>query len=99
MKKMATGILICLFVAIVYGQEPDFKFIERKKPVKCGNTVTVFNGIKSIFDEKITWFSQNELMDNVTTVALFENQKTGTWTMLEFDNNTTCVLASGENTK
>jgi hypothetical protein len=30
---------------------------------------------------------------------LFENQKTGTWTMLEFDNNTTCVLASGENTK
>ena len=70
MKKMATGILLCLFVAIVYGQEPDLNLVVRKKSVKCGNTITIFNSIKSIFDEKITWSSQNELMDNVTTVAL-----------------------------
>jgi hypothetical protein len=99
MKKMVTGILLCLFVAIVHGQELNFNFVVRKKPVKCGNTVAVFNSIKSIFDENITWFSQNELTDNITTVALFENKKTGTWTLLEFDNNSTCVLASGENKK
>ena len=99
MKKLAAGIFLLVFVAIVNGQEPDFKFIERKKTVLCSNTITVLNGIKSFFDEKVTWFSQNELMDNVTTIALLENKKTGSWTLLEFDNNTACVLASGENTK
>jgi hypothetical protein len=101
MKKMVTGLLLCLTVAISHGQTLDIeniKFIDTKKPVKCADTKTLLMGLDRIFGEKILRVAPNELAieGKPTQIAFLENVKTKTWTIIEYDAKFACVLGSGE---
>lgn len=101
MKKMVTGLLICLTVATSHGQTSDMeniKFIDAKKPIKCADTKTLLMGLERIFGEKIFRVAPNDLAidGKPTQIALLENAKTRTWTIVEYDANYACVLGSGE---
>lgn len=75
---------------------PDIKFTDVKKPVKCAKVKELFTGLKTIFGETMTWNSSNAITDDRTSVAIFKNKQTNSWTLVEFDEEIACVLASGE---
>lgn len=101
MKKMVTGLLMCLTVAISNGQTLDIeniKFIDAKKPIKCADTRTLLMGLDKLFGEKILRIAPNQLAldGKPTLIALLENSETRTWTIVEYDAKFACVLGSGE---
>lgn len=101
MKKMVTGLLLCLTVAISHGQDAgldNIKFIDAKKPIKCAETKALLMGLDKIYGEKILRVGSNDLaIDGKPTLIVFlENAKTKSWTVVEYDANYACVLGSGE---
>ena len=101
MRKMVTGLLLCVNVAISHGQTLDIeniKFIDAKKPIKCADTKTLLMGLDKIFGEKILRIAPNDLAidGKPTLIAFLENAKTRTWTLVEYDAKYACVLGSGE---
>ena len=101
MKKMVTGLLLCLTVAISHGQDANLdniKFIDARKPIKCAETKALLMGLDKIYGEKILRISPNDLAldDKPTLIAFLENPKTKSWTIVEYDAKYACVLGSGE---
>jgi hypothetical protein len=101
MKKMVTGLLLCLTVAISHGQETNLdniKFIDARKPIKCAETKALLMGLHKIYGEKILRIGSNDLAsaENPTLIAILENTKTKSWTIVEYDAKYACVLGSGE---
>jgi len=99
MKKVITGFLLCLTVAISHGQDlNNIKFIDAKKPMKCADTKTLLMGLDKLFGEKILRVAPNDLApdEKPTLIAFFENPKNKSWTIVEYDANYACVLGSGE---
>ena len=92
MKKLL--VILALSSSALASQE--LKFTDSKKPVKCANTKQLFTGLKTFYNETITWNSSNAILDDHTSVALFKNKQTGSWTLVEYDDAIACVLASGE---
>lgn len=92
MKKL----LVILALSSSALANPDIKFTDVKKPVKCADTKQLFTGLKTVFNETMTWNSSNAILDDRTSVALFKNKQNGSWTLVEYDEDIACVLASGE---
>lgn len=89
--------LAVLLLAVSAGSfATDIKFSDVKKPVKCAQTKELFTGLQNDFGETSIWNSSNAMLEDRTTIALFKNQKTGSWTLLEFDYEIACVLATGQ---
>jgi hypothetical protein len=87
MKKLF--FLICLAMAVnVHGQE------KRNKPVFCGPNQQIFSYITGPeFTEQLYWIGKTESEDS--KFALLVNAKTRTWTLIEFNKDTACVLGTG----
>lgn len=95
MRKLTWGLMFCLSTMAI-AEEVEIHFTDVKKPVKCARLIDALNGIQKMFGEVPTWNSKNEIGPaQGTTVALFQNRKTGSWTLLEFDSETACFLATG----
>jgi len=95
MRKLTWGLLFCIGT-MANAEEVEIRLTDAKKPVKCGPLSDVFNGIQKLYGESPTWNSKNDIgPQHGTTVALFQNRKTGSWTLLEFDSETACFLATG----
>ena len=64
------------------------------KPIECVNAKALLNAIavNEEFQEKPVWGGKTELPSHV---VLFVNTKTGTWTLVEMDKTTACILAVG----
>lgn len=92
MKKLL--VILALSSSALASQE--VKFTDIKKPVKCADTKQLFTGLKTVFNETMTWNSSNAILDDRTTIALFKNKQNGSWTLVEYDYAIACVLASGE---
>jgi hypothetical protein len=67
-----------------------------QKPLQCGDTKTVFESLADgEYKEKPIWWG----IDSATPVSrysLFVNEKTKTWTLIQFDEKVACVLGVGE---
>ena len=46
------------------------------------------------YGEKVVWVGKDR--NNGTYVSLYKNEATGTWTMIQYDTRTGCVLSAGE---
>jgi hypothetical protein len=95
MRKLTWALLFC-FTTMAIAEEVEIRFTDAKKPVKCAPLMDALNGIQKMFAEEPTWNSKNQLgPQEDTNIALFQNKKTGTWTLLEFNSKTACFLATG----
>lgn len=87
MKKIITTMLL-LPILVFAQQEP----VELQKKMLCNDAKVIIDGlIKGDYAEKPVWFGK----DTSHGFALFANSKTGTWTLLEFDDNIACVIGEG----
>ena len=66
---------------------------ELRKPVKCSDTKWVMNHFSKEYGEMPSWFSKT---DAGTELVILSNKETNTWTLIEFSDDTACVLNTGK---
>ena len=89
MRTFFTGLLLTVATAVM--AEPRTLI----KPVACDATQTVLRTIVEQFGETPQWRGSNPQQG--TTTVLTVNAKTGSWTLIEFNTTTACVIGVGEN--
>lgn len=91
-KSMA--FLFCLASTIANAQ--DVK--ERQKTVICANLPRVISIItKEPISEVPIWSGQDG--DKKTSYVIFQNAKTGSFTLIQFDDKTACILGEGNSSQ
>lgn len=65
------------------------------KQVVCENPAAVFQAITEEYQERPFWAAKSE--NNDSRYILLVNQKTKTWTFIQFNEKLACVLGSGDN--
>jgi hypothetical protein len=68
--------------------------IQLNKPVTCDSALLVFQALVEQAGEKPIWVGKGDGADTSKTVIL-ANEKTKSWTIVQFDKNMACVLGSG----
>jgi len=85
--------ILKLFFAILFPASAFGQPVMIEKPVLCAETATVMNGIASSqYGEKPSWIGADEK----SKFTLFVNEKTKTWTLIQFDNNVACIIGVGD---
>lgn len=64
------------------------------KPMRCAPAQAVFDEFSSMFGETPLWVGKEESSNSYIT--LLSNKDTGSWTMIQYDSTTACVLGSGK---
>lgn len=87
MHKFIFGVLLLPALALA---QP----VTVEKPVVCEKTVTVLEAFsKGEWQEKPFWIGE----DNKSKFGLLVNEKTKTWTLIQFNNDIACILGTGIN--
>ena len=82
--------ILILLAPLLASAEP----IQINKPVTCENTLLIFQALLEQAGEKPIWVGKGDGTDTSRTVIL-ANEKTKSWTIVQFDKNMACVLGSG----
>ena len=89
MRELLLGVLLLPALAIA---QP----VTVEKPVICDKTEKVIEGLqKGQYKETPYWVGQ----DDKSKYALFSNEKTRTWTMIQFNENIACIIGAGEGSR
>ena len=91
MKKIIIALFMCMAIPL-YSQTIDL--FELNKPMRCTEVQKLINHLAEAYGEKITWVGKEG--NTGTYIALYKNDSTGTWTMIQYDTRTGCVLGAGE---
>lgn len=87
MKFILSLIALCTF------QTAQSEAVEVEKTVTCAQIAVLVPAlIRGEYKETPIWVGAT---DDQTSVIMFANAKTRTWTLVEHDSKTGCVLASG----
>ena len=90
MKKLITVLIAALLTTAAIPQSTS---VERKKTVICDDTKKMYNElVNGEYAERPVWGGEGEN----TKFILLVNKTTGTWTLIEFLKDTSCVLGVGE---
>lgn len=92
MRTLALAFLLCLVGSIANAQA-----FQSRKPVVCDDVKKIIESLNQNFEEKPVWMAKDQSDD--TRYSLFVNQKTGSWTLLQFTSTVACILGVGEDSK
>lgn len=81
--------LLALFGSIVYAQG-----VKTNKPVECVTPKYAAQALEEAGETPI-FNDDNQMTDKQSTIVLLRNERTGTWTLLEFQQGLACVLGHG----
>ena len=91
MKKLALSLLLLPVIAVAE-QPPEAVTVD--KPVICVQTEVLMSTMeKSDYQEIPYWMGT----DSNSYWGLVVNQKTGTWTMIQFTQDMGCIVGAGKN--
>ena len=90
MPKLAVAFLFGLNNLVAYAQ-----VITVEKPVVCSDLKIVIENISKEYQEEPIWRGKDSLSRYVLTL----NKKTGTWTIVQYNDKLACVLGTGDNGK
>ena len=89
MNRLTVAFLFCLISNIVNAGDA----IELQKPVLCSDLKTVIEFVTGPkFKEQPTWTGADDLGKYILT----QNDKTGTWTLIQYSEGIACILGTGE---
>lgn len=91
MKKILATLLLCVAVSS-YSQPSEI--FELQKPIRCSAVEVLMNYLAQNYGERMVWIGKET--NSGTYIALYKNETTGTWTMIQYDIKTGCVLGAGE---
>ena len=92
MKKFIAFLLMVSVIAFALAQSTA---VEINKKVVCDDTKTLLDTLLNQYNESPVWAGTNEK----SKFSLLINQETGSWTMIQFDKDITCVLGIGEESR
>jgi hypothetical protein len=92
MKKLAVFLLTAFIIAVALAQSAP---VEIEKKVVCDDTKKIMNTLMTEYQESPVWGGQDEN----TNFGLLINQETGTWTIVQFNKATACILGVGDNSR
>ena len=92
MRTMITAFLFCLTSSIAYAQG-----FQTNKAVVCDETKKIISALSEHWNEKLQWIGNDST--DASKYGLFVNEKTGTWTMLQFTAEVACIIGVGEKSK
>ena len=91
MKKIlliSVAVLTLALVSISSSSSETFK-----KDVVCDSKENIFEFLSGEDYKELPVWTGN---DDRSTYAMFANDKTGTWTLVQFNKSTACILGTGE---
>lgn len=89
MRNLLVAMVVYFFTIPSFSQSFD-----AHKPVVCDSTKAVIKFLSERYGEKPAWIAKSG--DDDTFFTLFLNQKTGSWTLLQYTKETACVLGTGD---
>ena len=96
-NTLAVAFLFCLTSTIANAQTGQ-EFKQTTKPVICGPLQTIFENLSSEdIKENPVWIGKDQ--NSPSNYALFVNSKTGTFTIVQFNQEVGCVLGMGAGAK
>ena len=95
MKKLLALIALILVASYIANALAQSSTVEVNKKVVCDDTKSILDTLLNEYHESPVWAGTDEK----SKYGLLINQETGTWTMIQFDKNTTCILGVGENSR
>lgn len=84
----STLIIFLLCLANIVNPQPR----ELQKSILCDTLQNVINAVSKDFDEKPLWAGK----DKATQYVITFNEKTKSWSFIQFDENMACILGTGE---
>lgn len=91
MRKLTVAFLLGLTSFVAHAQ----KEIIVEKPVFCSSLKIVIETITGTYQEEPFWRGADEKSKFLMTV----NPKSGSWTMIQYNDQIACVLGVGNNSK
>ena len=91
MKKTIIALLLCISTTV---SAQTIQLFELTRQMKCAAVDTLIAHLMEAYGEKVVWVGKDR--NNGTYVSLYKNEATGTWTMIQYDTRTGCVLSAGE---
>ena len=87
---------ILIFLTSTVAITASAQLATTKKEVYCDKTETMISVLKSRdYEESPIWIGK-EKDSKAPNYSLFVNQETKTWTIIQFNKETACVLGAGE---
>ena len=91
MKKTIIALFLCISTTV---SAQTIQLFELTRQMKCAAVDTLIAHLMEAYGEKVVWVGKDR--NNGTYVSLYKNEATGTWTMIQYDSRTGCVLSAGE---
>jgi len=89
MHRSVMAFLFCLASSIANAQP-----FQIEKQLLCDKTEQVFSALKEKFQEEPVWLGDD--LGNDSKYALFVSITKGTWTLLQFTPEVSCILGVGD---
>jgi len=94
MKKLVVLVCLCLIGTTSNSEQ----FFEYKKPITCTDFRFLISTLSNEeIGEKAIWIGSDQ--DSNSATAVMVNEKTLTWTVVQYNEKTGCILSSGTNFK
>lgn len=81
-----------IIFALAFASFLSFAF-EANKPVQCEKVEVVLETLKELYGENIFWYGKG----GQDAYVILKNDKTHTWSLVQFDSKIGCILGSGVN--
>jgi len=72
-------------------------YFDSEKPVLCGPTQDMFKALMEQFKEEPTWLGNDA--KNQSKYTLFINPSNGTWTLVQYTSDLSCIIGTGSKSK
>lgn len=92
MGKYIVACLLCLTSTVANAQA-----FQTNKPVICDDSKKIIEALGERWGERLVWLS-NDAQD-LSKFGLFVNQKTNTWTILQFTAEVACIVGVGKDSQ
>lgn len=93
LEKIALGMILVLTLMLLFLMKDAYaEPKELKKPVLCDTLEKVVEAVSKQFGEKPMWSGKDQKTQYVITF----NEKSKSWTFVQFDESMACILGTGE---
>jgi hypothetical protein len=62
--------------------------------MRCADVQELVNDLTENYGEKMIWTGKDT--STATYISIYKNEKTGSWTLIQYDSKVGCVLGAGE---
>ena len=92
-NRIAVAIIVTITLTMMlYMKNAKAEPKELQKPVLCDTLENVVSAVAKQFGEKPMWAGK----DKATQYVITFNEKTKSWSFVQFDKDMACVLGTGE---